>query len=900
MLRIIVAVLLSGAASLVYQVSWTRRLADITSATAYAQAIVLAVFFCGLGLGAKLPGRVAARARRPLVGYAIAEIGALTSAIVSIPLLDLLDRARAALARAGASPTLALAGELTLAGLFLLIPTTFLGASLPFVLEHVERVEGASRMRSRGFVGLLYGANTLGAAVGCALAAFVLIERAGLARATALGAGLSFAAALTALSVRARPAGSPVESRAPPSAAPLEPGLLGAAAAAGLVGAGAEIVWTRLFSLVVLNTVYAFAQVLIAVLFGIAVGAWSARRLAGRSGAPGASLRSAAFAQLGAALTMAAVPPCSLLLAGRTQLEAAIAQGRSLAGALGLALVIVPPVALNAAALPLLIDSMKSQGAARAFGGIYAANTAGGVLGSLAAGFLLVPRLGVGGASAVLEVISLIVAFTLLRRALIAADGKKSEAAAIFVPGVVIVALHLFFPDVPRQIYSARLPPDTRLLELREGVLSDVAVTESEQGQRRIWINSSWVAGTGGGHRALGHLPALFNAAPRRALGIALGTGQTFAAVFANGVTEIHVVEINPDVIRLSRRWFAEANNGLFDKPGVIVHENDGRAFLRSHEGSFDLIVLEPLQAWSAGTSALYSRQFYEEARRVLAPGGVVAQWIPLYGQGVSETRSMVRTAASVFPDASLWLDDHDGILLLGEGPLATSPAEIDARIAARGVGPDLRRRSISGAADVFSLLVLGPEGVDRWTRGADIITDDRPFLEFAAGRTLGEDAFEAIVQSALDARLEGTTDVASMAGGASDVTRLADSAGRALLAASIALPGDFDARAAALERGLEGAPASELLRRRYRSAIDGWAAGIAAGPPGPALEAVLRRGVEHDPDFGEAMLNLAVLAARRGDIASARKLAERASHIDRVRAPALQMLSALPEGSPP
>jgi hypothetical protein len=86
-------------------------------------------------------------------------------------------------------------------------------------------------------------------------------------------------------------------------------------------------------------------------------------------------------------------------------------------------------------------------------------------------------------------------------------------------------------------------------------------------------------------------------------------------------------------VVRLSRAWFREANGGLLDRAEITIHIEDGRAFLRTTPDRYDLLVLEPLQAWSAGTSSLYSREFYEDAKRVLKPGALLLQWIPFTGK---------------------------------------------------------------------------------------------------------------------------------------------------------------------------------------------------------------------------------------------------------------------------
>src|SRR4051794_21783354 len=128
------AIFLSGAASLVYQVAWTRRVITVTSAAATAQAFVLAVFMLGLGLGAHLGGRRGPPIRRRARAYAIVEAAAAALSVAAFPILGAVDGARAACVRLGASPGVALWTALGLASLYLLVPTTLMGASLPLLI----------------------------------------------------------------------------------------------------------------------------------------------------------------------------------------------------------------------------------------------------------------------------------------------------------------------------------------------------------------------------------------------------------------------------------------------------------------------------------------------------------------------------------------------------------------------------------------------------------------------------------------------------------------------------------------------------------------------------------------------------------------------------------------------
>lgn len=719
------AVLLSGAASLMYQIAWTRRLITVTSATATAQAVVLGVFMAGLGIGALAGARLAARIPRPLVGYAAVEAAAGLLAVASLPVIS---------ASEGLRPVVGIWGQLVLVALCLLAATTLLGASLPLLLEHGLFFDESAGRRGR-LVGALYGLNTFGAAVGCVLAGFVTVENLGLSGTIHAGVAMALAAALVAvLGGGSRRRSAPAESAIPDSG-PVEPMFMAGAFLAGFVGLGAEVLWTRLFGLIIPNTVYAVTQVLFAVLAGIALGSLStnvAARVLSRAEDPrAATLRLGGLVASLVAVLLAAIPFVVIDLADESIRQKAVASGRSFAASFDLLVYLVPISGLIAAILPLLVMASRTPRGSQAFGHLYAVNTGGSVLGSMVAGFFLIPVFGTALTGGMLQAAALVLAASLLAR--------EAKARWIVALAAVACLVMYFSHDLPRQIYAKRVGDQEEILEFREGISSNAMVTQDHRtGARRLWINSIWVAGTGGPHAAFGHVPALFVAEPKRALGIALGTGQTFAAVLAHDVAHLDCVEIDENVIELSRRWFAGANGGLLDHPRVEVHNDDGRAFLRTTEHKYDVIVLEPLQAWTAGTTNLYTKEFYEEARRVLAEGGVIAQWIPFYGQGPDETRAMVRTGLEVFEHAALWLTLRDGVVIYSTEPFQISLSALARRIEARGLAPALSAFPADSAADLTSFLLLGPRGIAAWTEGAEVIRDDRPFLEFRAAGDIG------------------------------------------------------------------------------------------------------------------------------------------------------------------
>ncbi|HTR55061.1 MAG TPA: hypothetical protein VMJ10_30455 [Kofleriaceae bacterium] len=878
---------LSGVACTIYQLAWMRELASVTTAATLALILVVAAFMGGLGLGAWAGGRLVRRVSRPLRVYAYAELSAAMLFLVGIPLLGGSLHFHGWLIDLGATGPVALGIQLTAVGIYLVICTTLLGLALPLLVAGLERrSETAALIQRDAAYSFLYGMNTFGAVAGAIACGYVFIEILGLDRSIVLGVTASLGSAVCAF-VLAGSSTSDVVVRSASS-----PGgdhrtswrVFIITFATGAVALGAEVVWTRMFSLVVLNTVYAYTQVLAAVLIGIALAGFVTARVTRRillGEYSSRRLLSVVFAALlGAAIWMACVPSLVHALGATKGFAGAAASGRSVEAMVILVAVLMPSSGLLALVLPLLIGVGGTAETSRTLARLFAINTLGAVLGTLATGLLFLPVIGLGGSQLVLSL-------SIVGIAALTPSGQRGWPRYAILAGAVaaVVGLHQLV-SLPGDLYALRFEEHESILDYREGITSDVIVTEDRANRRRIWINSSWVAGTSGAHSLLGHLPALAATHLDRAMGIALGTGQTFGAVVEHGARHLDCVEINADVVELARRWFAPFNHNLFDRPGVEVHVADGRAFLRSTRDRYDLIVLEPLQAWSAGTTALYTREFYEEASHVLRDGGVLAQWIPFYGQDTAATKAMVRTAIDVFPNASLWFFDRDAILLLDKGTFVLPwPKLRDSQLPAL---VDVRKRwHLEGAQDLLSLFMMGPRGLAEWTTGAAVLEDDRPFLEYVAARQLGEDPFTAILASTMPA-LEDPADYlppGSLANG--DAVR----ARAAALTRALCTPDRFARCATSIEAELATPTDSQRLHYEYRQLILAWATGETDLA---AREAAYRRGIAHDDDFGEAMVNLAILLAERGSFDDAEVLAERARAIPRTRDTADRVLAKL------
>jgi spermidine synthase len=239
----------------------------------------------------------------------------------------------------------------------------------------------------------------------------------------------------------------------------------------------------------------------------------------------------------------------------------------------------------------------------------------------------------------------------------------------------------------------------------------------------------------------LGHLPLLFHPKPQRVLDIGLGSGATLRAVVLHPeLQEIVVVERDPLVVAMARKHFAGLNGHALDDPRVRVVTNDGRSFVDSGPGSFDVIISEPSNLWVSGASGLFTQEFYRAAASRLNANGILCQWLPRFDMKRNDFRVMIHTIHSVFPNVAFWGSGTDVIVLASLEPLDLDQS----RVATELLKPDFARdfKAVGySPSDVLQLInssAAQPDQVDAFLAGVDSLNlDDRPILEFNTARNL-------------------------------------------------------------------------------------------------------------------------------------------------------------------
>ncbi len=692
---------LSGAPALICEVVWTRQVGLLAGHQIGAISVVVATFFGGLALGSFALGRLPDRSPSPLRIYGALEASAGLLMLTTPDLLAVIGR--------GAAAGTSRAGLLALSSAAILPATFLLGGTLPALIVGASRDPGRTALAA----GRILGANTTGAVFGVILAA-VLVPAIGL-RATIRAAGAaSIAIGLLAAAAARQARAVPLEETAPaPSGPPVGPGFAATAAFfAGVATIAFEVLAARAAALMIGSTLYAWAAVLVLFLGGLALGnALSASRAA-------ASTRPAR--DLGVLEALAAVL-LAAALRGLVPDAASPAAGLSWRAILTIALCVLPPVLLMGAAFPYFVrlGVTGDVPVGRRFGGINAANTAGGIAGALLAPFALLPGRGLREAFLACAAMNAILGGILLLRGL----APRRRPLVILAPLLAAAAAAPAFLLPPR-------PSATRLLHVDYGAQATAAVVRG-QGSRHLFVDGEAQASTGGNARAteemLGTLPLVLHPAPERFLEVGLGSGITLGAAARFPLEQIDCAEIAASVIR-SSRFFAPDNRGAAsgtDRRIRIAHA-DGRAWLLRRRGYYDVIVGNTVQPWSVGATGLYSRDYFGRIRDALREGGIAAQWLPIERIRAEDLATILRTFFDVFSRGAIWWGG-DNLLVTGGAPSSEGMPEAGRFAPA---APPLEAIGIRNAADLGARRIALADSIRAAVGPGEILTDDRPSME--------------------------------------------------------------------------------------------------------------------------------------------------------------------------
>lgn len=735
--------LLSGATALVYQVVWVRMVGMVVGASTLAVAVVIAAYMTGLGVGARLAGGAAERTRHPLVVYGALELGIGLFALVSPVVL----RGLGALPVSGA-------GQLLAAGLALLPPTLAMGATLPMLTAWYAR-DPSTLGKDMGW---LYAINTTGAVVGAAASGFVLLPLLG-QPSTLLGAGLvnlAVGAGAVALGRRhpTRPEGQATASSTPP-ASTRDPGgvALRVLVAFGLSGMAAmvnQVAWNRGFSLFTGSTTYAFSLIVCAFIAGLALGGHLLAAVVDR-----ARDRTGLMAALNVAIALSAavlIPvlgelPLWLLEPLAARAESFVATQVFVFSCLA-GLILVPTVMMGGT-YPVATRALTTspEAAPAQVGRAYGWNTGGAIVGSLGAGLVLIPALGMQDTLWVAVTLNLLAAALLVgpRMRVAWALPALGVVAMVGTPGWnprhMNLAPHIYATDLvgdPQLLAKFRDSGSVRFHE--EGIGSTVTVVQRMSGSQVLRINGKTDASSQADklHQGfIGALPMVVAPQIDDVLVIGLGSGMTLASALTFPVERLVTVELLPEVVR-GARSFGEQLGDPLDDPRVELLVEDGRHLLMTENGRYDVIISQPTNLFISGMSTLFTQETFQAMRDNLADDGVALVWVQGYLVFEDDVKTIARTFQEVFPEAHLWnIGPHDYVFTGHKSAFVANPEALSARMERLSASPAVAWSGLREPLDLQRHYLLGPDGLRDWAGDGPLHADRDPFLEFTAPRAL-------------------------------------------------------------------------------------------------------------------------------------------------------------------
>jgi len=622
----------TGITALAYEILWTRMLSLIFGISIFGVVLTVTAFMAGLGAGSLLGARRAHRlsASRALLALAVLEGGIALYALLLPLIMPWMD---GALVGIGSSVSVQLWQALQgMALMLLLFPAAMaMGYAFPLALRAAESLVVS--------LGGMYGINALGGALGAILPLFLLPLfgwRDALIIVAALGLLLAGLAWLLALQLDLRKGGRDVSGRQESVRRPAFADLI-AYAGIGAAALMLEVVWSRLFGMVLLRTEYVLAVLLMVYLAGIGLGSVLVRRLDN-------PLRlQQCFNLLPAVAAMLAIAgqyalPAVSQWANRTE-YASLLQGMLLQG--GAVLLLTLPVTLAFGAwLPLLARRFSLEGGDSNGGWWYGANSIGAALGALLAGFVLLPLIGAAASLGFAALLLLLCGMRWVN------DRRLWLAAPL--------AMLLLWPVHRLPPVASLLPslPDAHDLSLYEDAVALTHVVEQPSGQRlllsdlqRMDASSDPTAVTVQKNQA--RLPLLLHPDARSILFLGLGTGITASGSLPFDGLQRTAVELSEGAIRAAREAFAPVNAGVVGQMRVL--RDDARRYLRSDSAHYDVIVGDLFHPDMVGRANLLSVQQFRRVRERLAAHGVFVQWIALNQFDVASLQVVLKSFRSVF-----------------------------------------------------------------------------------------------------------------------------------------------------------------------------------------------------------------------------------------------------------
>ena len=752
----------SGCAALIYEIVWFQMLSLSLGSSAISLGVLLGTFMGGMCLGSLLLPRFVPTSSHPVRVYAQLEAGI---GVAGILILFVLPYAGGLYTTIGGPGFGGLLVRGLIAALVLLPPTFLMGATLPAIARYVTATpSGVS------WLGFFYGGNIVGAVFGTLLAGFYLLRDHDVMFATFVAAAINFGVAGLAFLYSKRASHTPPvdEAKAAASSAAIRGSwpVLVTIGLSGMTALGAQVVWTRLLTLLLGGTVYTFSLILAAFLTGLGIGSSAGAALAKNVKSPRTAL---GWTQLLLVVALAwaaysqatALPnwPVNPALAPDSMATFQIDVIRAL-------WVVLPGAILWGMSFPLALAAIarKEQDPGRLVASVYAANTVGAIFGAMLASLVALATLGTQGSQRALMVIAAISALLMFTIELSRETGKLQVSPRGGLFGMLTVALTAFLvasvPPVPPLLVAyGRYAVTWRgshgeFIYVGEGMNSSMAVSREASGALNYHnagkVQASSLPQDMRLQRMLGHLTTLVPEKVSSVLVIGCGAGVTAGAVSISPIVDsVVIAEIEPLVPEVVSTYFSEHNYDVVRNPKVRVQIDDARHYLLTSRKKFDAITSDPFDPWVKGAATLYTKEFFEVIKDHLNPGGVVTVFVQLYESGTMAVKSEIATFLEVFPNGMIFGNTHQGggydVVLLGlNGDAKIDIDRIEQRLADpkfAQVAQSLSEIGFYNGVDLLSTFAAQGPQLQPWLADAQVNRDRNLRLQYLAG--LGVNKYE-------------------------------------------------------------------------------------------------------------------------------------------------------------
>ena len=749
----------SGCAALIYEIVWFQLLQLVIGSSAISLGVLLGTFMGGMCLGSFVLSSVVPARHHPLRVYAGLELGIALIGLLVLVGMPLVSGVYTSWAGSGVAGLLFRG---VIASVCLLPPTLLMGATLPAISRWVEATpEGVS------WLGFFYGGNIAGAVAGSVLTGFYLLRVFDVSVATYVAVAINILVALVGLAIAKATPYEAVEA-APSGVARAadSTSVYVVIALSGMTALAAEVIWTRMLSLLFGASTYTFSLILAVFLFGLGIGSSAGSAVAPRLARPRVAL---GWCQVALCACMAwaaytltqSLPYWPLNPSATTNpwINFQVDAVRAL-------FAVLPAAILWGASFPLALAAVAARGQdpARLVGGVYAANTVGAIVGSLGASLVLVAWIGTQHAQQVLMVIAAIGGALLLLGPANESAEKSwwptlTACAAILLVAVLVRSVQ----PIPAVMIAygryanMRVNDTAQYIYVGEGMTASVAVSKLSDGVLN-YHNAGKVQASSEPQdmrlqRMLGHMTTLIPPQAKRVVVIGCGAGVTAGAVSVDPVvTNETIAEIEPLVPKVVSEYFGEHNFNVVRNPKVHVRIDDARHYVLTSKEKFDAITSDPLDPWVKGAAMLYTREFFDAAKAHLNPGGVVTLFVQLYESNTAAVKSEIGTFFEAFPNGVVWGNTNNGqgydlVLLgqVGDQPIKINVDEIQAKLNRPEYAPvvkSLRDIGFYSAVDLFSSYGGRATELKEWLKDAPINRDRNLRLQYLAG--LGLNLYES------------------------------------------------------------------------------------------------------------------------------------------------------------